>query len=208
MIAKIRNSFIAGLLVILPIMGTYFVLKFLVVSLNTILLEPFAVLISPYLGDETLMLLAARAIIFVCVITGITLIGALVRILFVKKILGIFERAFFKLPLIGKVYTAMKQLSSSLFGGNKEFFNAAVLIEYPRKESYAIGFVTGGAPREVDKHIQRDMISIYIPTSPNPTSGIFLLAPKEEIIYLDMTVEEAMKLIISGGAVRPDALTE
>jgi uncharacterized membrane protein len=205
---KIRTYFITGLVVILPAVLTFMILRFLYIKTVTLILEPISNLIiqnaKPYLPDIYFPFAThvVKFLVFVAIILTIVIIGLAARIFFVRKTFSAIEYFFLKLPMIGKIYISIKQISHA-FLGQGLIFEKAVLLEYPRKGIYSIGFVTTEAKQELQKKTNQKMISIFLPTTPNPTSGVFLLVPEREIKYLDMSVEEALKLVISGGKVTP-----
>ena len=113
------------------------------------------------------------------------------------------EQLLFKVPMIGKIYTIIKQLSFAFLGQGKGLFERVVLIEYPRKGIYSVGLVTAKGKGEIQAKIPQGVLSVFVPTTPNPTSGVYLLVPEDEAIALDMSVEEGLKVVISGGTITP-----
>jgi len=109
---------------------------------------------------------------------------------------------------MGKIYNAVKQISSAFLGQGKTIFKQVVLLEYPRKGLYSLGFTTGVTKGELKYVHQKNSVNVFIPTTPNPTSGMFIVVPKDEIRFLKMSVEDGMKLIVSGGAVSPEFTEE
>ena len=108
-----------------------------------------------------------------------------------------------KVPFMGKIYAASKQIFSAVIGQGKTIFKQVVLIEYPRKGLYSIGFTTGTAKGEVKEALDANGINVFIPTTPNPTSGMLIIMPRDNIKFLKMSVEEGMKMVVSGGSVSP-----
>ncbi|HNX04352.1 MAG TPA: DUF502 domain-containing protein, partial [Opitutales bacterium] len=117
-----------------------------------------------------------------------------------------FERFMSSVPLVRSVYMTVKQIVDTVAKGNKAIFSTTVLVEYPRKGVYAIGFLTGDARGEIQDRTSSYLLNVFLPTTPNPTSGFLLFVPKDEVIMLDMPVSDGMKAIISGGAVMPEWL--
>ena len=196
------DNLFAGIVVILPVTVTIFIIRFLVVSLNNIMLNPLALRLRPYLLHEAQRLFLAKIAVFAAAILLIIFIGLMTRIIIIRRTFSFFEKFLYKLPMINKVYGAIKEISSAFLGDKRSGFKKAVLIEYPRKGIYAMGFVTS----EAKGHIQSsagigDLLTIYIPTTPNPTSGLFVMIKKEDVIPLDLSVEEAFKVVISAGAI-------
>jgi uncharacterized membrane protein len=203
MFARIRNNFIAGLAVILPAALTIIILQFLIIKINKLILDPIISIYSPYLGKPHLIYLT-KGLVLVLFIFLIALIGLATRIIVIRRLFGFGERLFFKIPMIGKIYVAIKQISYAFLGERRGIFKRVILLEYPRAGIYSLGFVTSKSKGEVQKKTKKEMVNVFIPTTPNPTSGMFLLIPEEEAISLDISVEDGLKLIISGGVVVPE----
>lgn len=199
---KIWNSFIAGVAVLLPAVITIIILKFVVITINERLLEPLMEFFHPYLGNFYLVILF-KIMVFFMVVVAISLIGLAARVIVFRKFFGFGEHLLMKVPMIGKIYNTTKQLSKAFLGHGRSIFQKAVLIEYPRKGLWSIGFMTEDMYGEIEKKIGKDVVSVFVPTTPNPTSGIYLLVPKEEAVFLDMSVEDALKLVVSGGTIVP-----
>ncbi|RMF87398.1 MAG: DUF502 domain-containing protein [Nitrospinota bacterium] len=198
---RIRNIFIAGLLVILPLSITYFFLIFLFRKLDDILAPTFKRLLLffhissdgylvPGLGLFTML-----AVVF--------LVGLITRNVVGKKMVEIGERLVAKIPLVRSIYIGAKQFLEAVTLSNNNIFRQVALVEYPRKGLYSIGFITGTTEGEVQLRTERQVINVFIPTTPNPTSGMLVMVPQEEIIPLAMTVEEGIKFVISWGVVVP-----
>ena len=135
---------------------------------------------------------------------GIYLIGLIARNVFGRRLIHLLERLLLRLPLLGSVYSTVHQIGHAILAGTSNgMFRKVVLIEYPKKDSFAIGFVTADACASCNTASGHDLISVFVPTTPNPTSGFLLLLPKSDISFLDMSVAEGMRLVISGGVVRP-----
>ena len=207
MFNRFRDNFIAGIAVILPAAVTLWLFSVIYRVINNKLLNPLIKNLRPYLTNIYLEY-GARTVVFLALIFIVGLIGLATRIIFIRKFFSSGERIFFKIPMIGKVYVTIKQMSRAFLGDRKGVFKAPVLVEYPRRGVYAIAFLTSDAKGEIQQKTRKKLINVFIPTTPNPTSGILLLTPKDEVIYLDMSVEEAMKLVISGGMVAPDHLPQ
>jgi len=203
MITKLRDNFIAGIIVILPLAITMWLFFLIGSAINEGMLNPLIRYFSPYLGNVYFEY-AARTIIFTGLVFVVIVIGLATRIIFIRKLFSFGENIFFKIPMLGKVYVTVRQMSRAFLGERRGLFKAAVLVEYPRRGVYSIGFLTSEAKGEIQRKTKKRLLNIFIPTTPNPTSGILLLTPEEDILRLDMSVEEAMKLVISGGMVAPD----
>ena len=189
-IAKIRNYFITGIVVLVPIGITLYLTKFFVsVSSNFI---PKGINPNNYLPFSIPGLEILLSIIFITFIGGLSLsfIG--------KKILQFVNDLFKKIPILRTIYSAIGQMTESL-SQSKKNKKSVVLIEYPRKGTWAVGFATKDNKGEISRKTSKQLVNVFVPTTPNPTSGFLLMFPKDEIKYLDMTFEEASKFIVSAG---------
>jgi Uncharacterized conserved protein len=190
LIAKIRNYFITGIVVLVPIGITLYLTKFFVsVSSNFI---PKGINPNNYLPFSIPGLEILLSIIFITFIGGLSLsfIG--------KKILQFVNDLFKKIPILRTIYSAIGQMTESL-SQSKKNKKSVVLIEYPRKGTWAVGFATKDNKGEISRKTSKQLVNVFVPTTPNPTSGFLLMFPKDEIKYLDMTFEEASKFIVSAG---------
>ncbi len=141
---------------------------------------------------------------FILVFVVLFLAGVSVRNFLGRKIVALGERIMSHIPFVSKIYSAVKKLVESIFFGAGKDFKRVVLIEYPRKGIYALAFVTGVSTGEVQDKTEKRVINLFLPTTPNPTSGFYLLVPEEDVIPLEMTVEDAFKLLMSGGILSPE----
>ncbi len=200
---KLRTYFITGLLVITPIILTIFSIKWLFNLIDGILGGFVSIILVKVFGfeefTEPIVGLGFIAILFLILFTGM-----LARNYFGGKLIKLGEWIVKSIPLVNKVYNAFKQISGVFISEKRDVFTKAVLIEYPRKGLYSIVFMTRDAGGEIKDKLENEMISVFLPSTPNPTTGFLLFVPKDEIIELDMTIEDSMKLIISGGAVLPE----
>ncbi len=207
MLTKLRDNFITGIAVILPAVVTIWLLSVISHGVNENILNPLIKYFKPYFTNIYLEY-GARTIVFIALILIVTFIGLATRLIFIRKLFSACESMFFKIPMIGKVYIAIKQMSRVFLGDRKGIFKAPVLVEYPRKGVHSIAFLTSDTKGEIQQKIKQKLVNVFLPTTPNPTSGILLLVPEDEVIYLNMSVEEAMKLVISGGMVVPDEISQ
>ena len=194
-LSRLRNYFITGIVVLVPIGITLYLTKFFIsVSSNLIPKEinPNSYLPFSIPGIEILL-----SIIFITIIGGLSLsfIG--------KKILQLVNETLKRIPILRTIYSAIGQMTESL-APKKGSKKSVVLIEYPRKGSWAVGFATKDNKGEISKKTNKELVNVFVPTTPNPTSGFLLMFPKDEIIYLDMTFEEASKFIVSAGTSNPN----
>ena len=189
--AKLRNYFITGIVVLVPIGITLYLTKFFI-SVSSKLI-PYNLNPNNYLPFAIPGLEILLSVIFITIVGGISLsfIG--------KRILKFVNDLFKRIPILRTIYSAIGQMTESLApnkGNNKK---SVVLIQYPRKGSWAVGFATKDNKGEISKKTNSDLVNVFVPTTPNPTSGFLLMFPKDEIIYLDMSFEEASKFIVSAG---------
>ena len=193
--AKIRNYFIAGVVVLIPIGITIYLTIFLVSISSKIL--PKEINPNHYLPYDIPGVEIATAIIL------ITLIGWLSLSFLGKRMLNLFNNILQRIPILRTIYSAIVQMTETFTKTEKGKKNV-VLVEYPRKGSWAVGFATKENSGEITRKINKKLINVFIPTTPNPTSGFLLMFPKEDVIYLDLTFEEASKFIVSAGTSNPD----
>jgi len=202
---RFRNAFLTGLLVFLPLGTTIFVLDFIL----DLFKEPALKLAfqlglreeNSFFGLETLLALIG---LVVGVIT-LTLLGYLSKYLLGKVFISTTEKVLDKVPFLNTVYRSVKQIVETFGRENRAVFKEVCLVEYPRKGCYALGFITSDASSHVQQKVGDHMVYVFVPTTPNPTSGFLLLVPREEIKRLDVSVGDGMKMLISGGAVVPPA---
>ncbi len=194
---RLRNYFISGLLFWIPLGLSIVVIKFFLELINNIVPTQYLPEVLFDLGNA----IPGSGIVWVILIMLIT--GALVNNFIGRKLIQLWEKLLNKIPGFRGIYSALKQLSDTVLNPSGESFKKALLVEYPRKGMWTIAFQTGNYGGEVAKKIGQEMINIYVPTTPNPTSGFFIMLAKEDVIELDMNVDEAFKLIISTGVVTP-----
>jgi len=193
-ISRLRNYFIAGIIVLVPLGFTLYLTIFLVsISSNLI---PEEINPNSYLPFSIPGLEIALSIIF------ITLIGFISLSFIGKRVLKIINDLLKKIPFLRTIYSAIGQMTES-FANKKGKKKSVVLVQYPRKGSWAVGFATKDNKGEISKKTNSNLVNVFIPTTPNPTSGFLLMFPKEEVIYLDMSFEEASKFIVSAGTSNP-----
>ena len=187
----IRNYFITGIVVLIPIGITlYLTLFFIKVSSNLI---PNEINPNHYLPFSVPGLEILLSILF------ITIIGWLSLSFIGKRFLKLVNDLFKKIPILRTIYSAVGQMTESFANNKSNKRKSVVLVEYPRKGSWAVGFATKDNKGEITKKTKEQLVNVFVPTTPNPTSGFLLMFPKEEIIYLDMSFEEASKFIVSAG---------
>ena len=193
-VARLRNYFITGIVVLVPIGITLYLTKFFI-SVSSKLI-PHEINPNNYLPFLIPGLEIVLAIIF------ITIIGYLSLSFIGKKILQLFNDLLKKIPILRTIYSAIGQMAETLAPRRKSK-KSVVLVEYPRKGSWAVGFATKDNRGEISKKTNTNLVNVFVPTTPNPTSGFLLMFPKDEVIYLDMNFEEASKFIVSAGTSNP-----
>jgi uncharacterized membrane protein len=195
---SMKKYFITGLLVLVPLFITVWVLKTLVQTLDqSLLLLPVAWRPEAWLGVD----IPGFGVILT---VGIILATGLVATnIFGQQLIVLWEGLLVRVPVVKSIYSSVKQVSDTLFSDSGNAFRQALLIQYPRQGVWTIAFLTGTPGGDVSKHLQGEYVSVYVPTTPNPTSGFFLMLPKADVIELDMSVDQALKYIISMGTVAP-----
>ena len=201
---KLKKYFVTGLVVITPVFLTFFLILWLVRFVDGIVGGVANVFLADLIGVESVSG-TIKAIVFIAIILLIIFTGMFARNYFGRKLIELGEWILSTIPIVNKIYHAIQQIAAVFITEKREAFSRAVLFEYPRKGIYSIGFVTRDAGGEVKEKLDKEMVSLFLPTTPNPTSGFLLFVPKDEIIILDMPIEESLKLIISGGAVLPES---
>ena len=191
---KIRNYFFTGVIVLIPIGFTLYLSKFLINISSKVL--------PNYINPNSYLAFSIPGLEILITILFITIVGGLSLSFLGKKILKLIDKLFKQIPLLGTFWSAIQQMSES-FKQNKHKKKSVVLIEYPRKGIWAVGFATKENEGEITNKIQKKVLNIFVPTTPNPTSGFLLMVPIEDVIYLDMSFEEASKFIVSAGTTSP-----
>jgi uncharacterized membrane protein len=202
----IKKYLLTGLLVWLPLAITIWVLLWLVGILDAIfgmLLSGFQALLPAVTGALLEPLHHIPGLGVVLVFSGLLITGSLVTNVAGRWWLAQWDRLFTHIPVFRTIYNSVKKVSDTLFSSNGNAFRTALLVQYPRAGSWTIAFQTGAPSGEVAQHLAGDHVSVYVPTTPNPTSGFFLLLPRSEVIELTMSVDEALTYVISMGSVPP-----
>lgn len=197
----LKNYFLTGLLVILPIFITGYVIWFLIKAMDTFL----KYIPSKYL-PETYLNIYIPGLGLILGVILIIAVGVLARNIAGRTVLQFWDNLVDRIPLARILHSSVKQLLQAFFFQNSDAFQRVALIEYPRRGIYVLGFITGESRGEAPEKINKKMINVFIPTTPNPTSGFYILVPEGDLTVLDMSVEDAFKLLISGGLVSPDEL--
>lgn len=193
-----RSYLLAGLVVWLPIIVTIAVVRFIVDLLD----QSIAMLPKSYQPEQLIGMnlpgLGVLLSLLVLLVTGIVATN-----IFGQRLVSWSEAILDRIPLVRTIYNATKQMIQAIFATNSQAFRKVLLVEYPRKGMWSIAFQTGSATSEVKEHADADMVSIFIPTTPNPTSGFLMMLPKKDVVELSMTIDEALKFVISLGVMQP-----
>jgi len=198
-----KRYFITGLLIWVPLGLTVWVLKFLIGTMDQSLL-----LLPDRLQPEQLLGMNVYGIGTILTLLVVFITGLMTANIIGQKLLLFWEGILWRIPVVKSIYWSIKQVSDTIFSSNGEAFRKALLVQYPREGVWTIAFMTGQPGGDVANHLKGEYISIYVPTTPNPTSGFFLMIPKSDVIELDMSVDEALKYIISMGVVPPSGSNE
>ncbi|MFQ5736088.1 MAG: DUF502 domain-containing protein [Thermodesulfobacteriota bacterium] len=196
---RLKRYFITGLLVVVPLYITVYVLTLIVGFMDNVFnILPKALRPDTYLPFHV----PGQGLAFT--IIGIFIVGVLTTNFFGRKIFHLTERLLLRVPILRIVYNATKQFMETFLSSDHEGFRRVVLVEFPRRGTYSLGFVTGRARGEIKEKVhERNGISVFMPTAPNPTSGYYIVVREDEIIPLEMSVEDAFKVVMTGGMVVP-----
>lgn len=196
--ATLKTYFLTGLLVLVPLAITLWLLGLVIGTLDqTLTLLPEAWRPERVLGFYLPGIGAVLSVGFILVV------GIFTQNFIGQALVQWWEGLLRHIPVVGPLYTSVKQVSDTLLSSNGNAFRKTLLIEYPRKGVYTIAFLTGTPGGDIVNHIKGDYASVYVPTTPNPTSGFFLIVPRADVVELDMTVDAALKYIVSMGVVAP-----
>lgn len=195
---RLRRYFVAGLLVWLPLVATYVLLSFAIRVIDrSLLLLPLALRPENLIGFKIPGLGVILTLFLVC------LTGLIVANFFGRGLINAWESLLARIPLVNSVYGAVKQITASLFSDASQSFREVVLVEYPRRGLWMLAFVTGDTPKHFQEVADQSLINIYVPTTPNPTSGFYIMVPPSEVKRLTISVEVGLKMILSAGVVNP-----
>ena len=197
--AALRKYIIAGLLVWLPFAATIVIVKFLID-----LMDKTVLLLPPDWQPANLLGFSIPGFGVIIALSILLLTGMLAANLFGRRFVEMWERILNRIPLVRSIYSSVKQISSTIFDPSGKSFRKVVLLEYPRKGLWSIGFLTNDSMGDELCSVDDTLVSVFIPTTPNPTSGFIIMTRKDEITELNMNVEEAFKFVISMGVIIPD----
>lgn len=196
---SLKNYFITGLLVLLPIFVTAYIIWVLIKAMDVFL---------KYIPDkylpETYINIYIPGLGLILVVILILVVGLLTRNFAGRRVVQFWDNLVDRIPLARIIYSAVKQFLEAFFFQKSDAFKRVALLEYPRRGIYVLGFITGECKGEAQLKTNKKMINVFVPTTPNPTSGFYVLAPEDELIILDMSIEDAFKVLISGGIVSPN----
>lgn len=195
---RLRRYFVAGLLVWLPIVAT-----FLVVSFAIRLIDRSLLLLPQQYRPENLIGFEIPGLGVILTLALVLITGFLAANFVGRQLVSGWESLLSRIPLVRSVYGAVKQITASLFADASQSFREVVLVEYPRRELWMLAFVTGDTPTKFKDVVGQDLINIYVPTTPNPTSGFYLMVPPRDVKRLNIPVEVGLKMILSAGVVNP-----
>ena len=200
--ARLRTYFFAGVLITAPVSLTIYLAWLFITFVD----ERVFSLLPPEYNPETYFRFSIPGIGLLLALVGLTLIGALTAGIIGRALNGLLEAILNRLPVIRSLYGAIKQIMETVLANKSSAFRECVLIEYPRKGMWTLGFITGTTKGEVQEKTaaaDQEVINVFVPTTPNPTSGFLLFVPEQDIIRLKMPIEDGLKLVVSGGIVTP-----
>ena len=196
---RLRTYFFAGILITAPVSLTIYLAWLFVSFVDE---QVFSLLPAKY-DPETYLPFSVPGIGLILIVVGLTMVGALTAGLLGRMVRQSIDAILNRLPVIRSLYSAIKQIMETVLANQSAAFREVVLLEYPRKGIWTIGFITGSTSGEIRAHVPEDSINVFVPTTPNPTSGFLLFVPDKDIVRLKMSVEAGIKLVVSGGLVMP-----
>lgn len=198
--AWLRGRFFAGMVIAAPLAATFFILQFLITFIDN-RVKP---LLPPLLQPETYTNYAIPGFGVLVMVIALTILGAVTANLVGRSLLAATDRILSRIPIVKNVYAAIKQLTEVLANNQQASFDRCVMVEYPKKDSWCIAFVSSHAQGEIGSKLGTSKIGVFVPTTPNPTSGFLIYVEESETVALEMTVEEGAKMILTAGLVVPD----
>ena len=202
-LSRVRNYFLTGIIVTAPIAITFAVAMWVINWIDSKVVPLIPSSYNPQILLQTHTGVHIPGIGLIVVLIGLTVIGFLAAGLLGRFIVRVGENILNRMPIIRSIYGALKQIFETILRSSSRSFREVALIEYPRRGIWAIGFITTKTTGEVRSEIKEDVVNVFLPTTPNPTSGFLLFVPRKDLIVLDMGVEEAIKMIVSAGIVTP-----
>jgi len=202
-----RKYFVTGLVILLPLALTLAILVFII----NFITHPFVWFVEDYLRGfpwfvqhEGVIRFFLQIGLLIALFFFTVLLGAFARMLFFKSFLSIYDYVMHRIPLVKSIYKAMQQIIQTILGTSSKSFKQVVMVPFPTAGGWAIGLVSSGAPPICEKSLNIPLVSVFVPTTPNPTSGFLMMYRKEEVIFIDMKIEDALKYIISCGVISED----
>lgn len=199
LLKRLRAYFLTGVIVVAPVAITIYLTLSFIEWVDEVVIP----LLPPEYRPEAYLPFTVPGAGVIMAVVGLTLVGALTANLLGRTVVRIGEQIVDRMPVIRGIYNVFKQIFETLLKDSSDAFQYAALVEYPRRGLYTIGFVAGTTRGEVVRHVDKDLVSVYVPTTPNPSSGFILFIPREDVRILDMSVEQAMKYVVSVGVVVP-----
>jgi len=203
MIRWIWKHFLTGLLVVLPAVVTLAIVRLFLGWLDSIFLFPVTQAVGLILPKGAQLQILSRLLIVIGFVGMVALIGFATRVLMIRQLMDWLEAFLRRVPILGTIYWTVREIAQMFAGTRKGIFTRVVLVEWPRPGLYVVGFVTSEGKTEVQQKTASHLVHVFIPTTPNPTSGYLVLAPEDSLIDLEMSVEDGIRLIVSGGTVGP-----
>lgn len=198
----IKHFFFSGLLVLAPLFLTMVVIGYLFKLADAFVVNPVFRML-PFDIDASIQVFLAKILIAACVVAFVVAIGAAAEKIFARQVMALGEALLKRIPLFSKVYGSIQEIAKAFFGDKKGIFKRVVFIEYPRKGLYTVGFVTQDKPWEISSVTGKEMLTVFVPSPPNPATGLFVFIPIEDVIDTNISIEEALRLVLSGGAALP-----
>ena len=192
-----KKYMLAGTAVLVPIIGTYLILRFIINSFDSIMIS----ILPSNLKPQNIFGIDIPGFGFVATIVLILVVGVFTRLYIGRYFVTIGERIMAKIPLGRSIYSGIKKFMSTIMANHEERFKSVVAVEYPRRGCWVIGFVTSDGCKETAKLSQEGMVNVFVPTTPNPTSGFMIILPKSDVKIINLSIDEAFKLLISGGII-------
>ncbi len=196
--SRLRRYLITGILIWVPAGVTFLVLRLLVDLMDRTLL-----LLPPSIRPETVLGFRVPGLGILLTVTLLLVTGFLAANLIGRRLVALWESILARIPLVNKIYSGAKQISEALFSDKRQAFRKVLLVEYPRRGAWSLAFLTSKDLGEIQAKTDKQVLCVFVPTTPNPTSGFLITVPKEDVVELDMTVEEAFRMIISLGVLVP-----
>jgi uncharacterized membrane protein len=201
--ARLRAYLLAGLVVTAPVSATFYIIWLVIDAVDRLVAQWLPVQYNP----QTYIAVDVPGLGLVLVVVALTVIGFLTANVLGRLVVGLGERILNKMPVVRSLYSALKQIFQTVFSGQSKAFREVVLIEYPRRGVWTMAFLTGETSGEVQRVLNGTVLNVFVPTTPNPTSGFLLFVPESDVVHVSMSVEDGLKMIISGGIITPPEKT-